>query len=494
VRAFRRRGEDRGVNSDSRPGSGPVGVAIATEGPAGHVRHTTTADFPDLWRPATVVLLVVPVILLGGGTSTVGRLAVVAVVAAAAALAPAAAALVAMGVLPFRQSYLWIVLFASLLLVSFAFPEVRTSVTVPPDRHQIADFLGMLRGLPPAQLIRFSDLVELLAGLALLGITLASSPHPRQVARVIALSGMLAAGYVLVRGGFDNGRLEGLGSNPNYLGFLLALPLVAAVGLIRYARNPRWLVPAAVCFIALFDTHSRGAFLAAAAGVALVFVQGRSWRFLALLMSVVVSAGGAAAAVGMLRSLARHIVNFGAGDRSITDLGLSNGLRARVAAFAVRVVVEHPLRGIGYAIFPSYAQRSPDFGVYLGTHNEYLRLAAEAGVLTLVVFLVLLWMGMARRQAGDLAVLRAVVLAYMVILLFANPLARLIVSVPFWVALGCLLASRPRPAPGTRGPAIAVKVARAVWGGRRIAPLFRSRRSRGGSEPHARQPSRSPQG
>ena len=108
--------------------------------------------------------------------------------------------------------------------------------------------------------------------------------------------------------------------------------------------------------------------------------------------------------------MGRHIENLGAGGRTTTDLSLSNGLRKRVAEFAVRVIIEHPLRGIGLSTFPGYAQRSPNLGVYLATHDEYLRLAAEAGVITLIVFVVLLWLGLGRRQAGDLALLRAVVL------------------------------------------------------------------------------------
>jgi hypothetical protein len=371
-----------------------------------------------LWRPAPVVLLLIPVSLLGAGTSTAGRIAVVVTVAA---LTLAVAALVVRRVLPLRRSQAWIALLAGLLLVSFAFPQVRAA-TAPG---------------------RLFDLAGLLVGLALLGITVASAPRPRQAARVIALSGMVAAGYVLVRGGFDNGRLEGLGSNPNYLGFLLVLPLVAAAGLIRRTRNPRWLVPAAVCFLALSATHSRGAFLAAGVGVAVVVVQDRSRRFHAVLASATVIAGTVAWAAGMLHPLGRHIARLGAGDRTAVDLSMSNGLRMRVAKFAVRVIVEHPLRGIGYSMFPTRASRSPEFGMYLATHDEYLRLSAEAGIPALIVFVALLWLGAGRRRSGDLAILRAIVLTYVLILFSANPLANLTVSVPFWVALGCLLAVPP---------------------------------------------------
>ncbi|WP_433172140.1 O-antigen ligase family protein [Actinoallomurus sp. CA-150999] len=443
----------------------------------GRTDHASAAGLRDLCRPATLVLLLVPLSMLGAGTSTDGRLAVVGAIAVSAALA---AASVLLGVVPVRHTYLWTVLLAGLLVVSFAFPSA--AVPAPPgQRYRAVDLLRSLSAMPHAQLARLFDLVGILAGLALLGVGVVTSPHPRQVARVITLSGAAAAAYVLVRGGFDNVRLEGLGCNPNYLGFLLAIPFVTAVGLVRYARNPRWLVPAAVCGIALSATHSRSASLAAVIGVAIVLLQGCSRLLQIILISGVATATTAAAAGGMLRPMGRHIENLGAGGRSITDLSLSNGLRKRVAEFAIRVTIEHPVRGIGLSTFPGYAQRSPDLGVYLATHDEYLRLAAEAGVITLVVFVVLLWLGLGRRQAGDLALLRAVVLMYGVILLLSNPLANLVVSAPFWVSMGCLLAARPSRGLTTR--ALVADAARALGRRREATSIIGSPRE--GAEPRA---------
>jgi O-antigen ligase len=113
-----------------------------------------------------------------------------------------------------------------------------------------------------------------------------------------------------------------------------------------------------------------------------------------------------------------------------------------VAWFAVRVAAGHPLRGIGYGTFPSHA--GAEFGLHIATHNDYLRLAAETGIPALVAFLGLLWLGLRRPASGDLAVLRAMTAAYAAGLLFANALASLVISTPFWLALGCLLAT-PRP-------------------------------------------------
>lgn len=447
------------------------------------VRAGRAAGFRDLCRPATLVLFLIPLSVFGGGTSTSGGLVAFALIAALGAIS---ALSVLVGILPIRHGYFWIALLAMLLLVSFAFPLVPTRVT-PNERHPIVDLVRPLRAMPVAQLDRLFDLAGLLAGLGLLGVSIALFPHPRQVARVISLSGMAAAAYVLVCGGFDNNRLEALGCNPNYLGFLLALPAVAAAGLVRFTHNPRWLVPAAICFIALSETHSRSAFLSATVGVVFVFVQGRSWHLRLLLMAGAATAAGAAAANGMLHPMVRHLANLGAGGRTTDDLRLSDSLRMRVGKLAVRTIIEHPLRGIGLSTFPDYAQHSRTFGVYLATHDEYLRVAAEAGLATLLVFLVLLWLGAGRRQAGDLALLQAVVLTYMLILFVANPLANLVVSAAFWVSLGCLLASRP--CRQIRTTALAARTVRAVWRQRKVVLNLKSGPSREGVEQRAGEPS-----
>ncbi|MCO5969991.1 O-antigen ligase family protein [Actinoallomurus soli] len=459
---FRRRTDGDGSRDRSSPGPGH---SLIVTGGARDVRPPPAAGLRDLVRPATVVLLLVPVSMLGA-TSTGGRFTVVA---ATAALVPVVATLLALGVLPFRLSYLWLALFAGLLLVSF-FRPVMTTRVAPPVRPRLADHLDVLRAAAPLQLSRLADLAGLLCGLALTGLLIASRPHPRQVARVIALSGTAAAAYVLVRGQFVHARLAGLGCNPNYLGCLLAAPLVTAVGLTRYTRNPRWLLPAALCGLALLQTHSRSAFLAAAVGVVCAVFLGRSWRAHALLAAGLAAGAGVAAATGMLGRLSRHLANLGAADRTATDLHASNGQRAQVAELAARVIADHPFRGIGYALFPAYAQRSPGFAVYLGTHDEYLRLAAEAGVPALLVFLVLFGLGVLRRRPGELAMPQAVLLTYVVLLLFANPLANPVVGVAFWGALGCLLAWRPCRAPGPSRPSIAVRLGRS-GDGRGGAPV-----------------------
>jgi O-antigen ligase len=360
--------------------------------------------------PAAVLGLI-PLSMLGRTRLMLGAVAVVTLVAAVRTVA---------GFRRLRPAHLWIAVLALLLLIAFVFPAVR--LTTAGDR--------------PA------DLITLLAGLGLLAAVTAAPPPARAVAAVTALAGGTAAGCLLLYGHRMHGRLEGLTLNPNYLGGLLALPLVAAVGLAWRHRRPGWLVPAGICLAGMVATQSRGAFAAAVVGVAIVVMQGRRRGLQVLVVSVAVLS--AVVFPGTI-DVAQHAA---VGGRGAAELSHNTSVREHVAWFAARVAAGHPLRGIGYDMFPAYAGGSPDLGLYLATHNDYLRLAAEAGILALIAFLVLIWLGL-KNPGPELAVARAMTAAYAVGLLFANELANLVVSTPFWLALGCLLAAPRRPGPIT---------------------------------------------
>lgn len=357
-----------------------------------------------------VVLGLIPLSMLSGTvpgctTITLGAIALMALITAIQVVA---------GHRRLRPPHLWMSLFGLLLLLAYLFPATPGRA---PDR--------------------FSDLICLLAGLGLTAAIATSPPPPRVLAGVTALAGGVAAGWLLLAGTRADGRLEGLGLNPNYLGAFLALPLIAAVGLARH-RRPIWLVPGAVCLAGLVATQSRGAFIAGAVGVAIVFLQGRRRGIQA---AVVLAAIGFGTVFPGVIDAAEHAA---VGGRQAAELSQNSSIREHVAWCAVKVAAEHPLRGIGYAMFPSYAENSPGLGIYIATHNDFLRLAAETGIVSLGTFVVLIWLGMKRPGHGELAIPRAMTAAYAVGLLFANELANLVVSMPFWLALGCLLAA-PQP-------------------------------------------------
>ena len=282
----------------------------------------------------------------------------------------------------------------------------------------------------------------------MLATSLVAAPDPRRVAQLTAGCGTGVAAYLLMRGDQAAGRLVGLGLNPNYAGVFLALATVAAVGMARVGRSRAWLLPALVCAAAVFETRSRGAYLAVLAGLTCLLLSGRPPR-----QKVFLTLAALIAALVLPGTL--NSQNGLTGDRSTTELAANSEVRTQAALLAARVAFENPLRGIGYARFPDFAESTAGFHISMNTHNDYLRLAAEAGVLALVLFLALMWRGLSRRCSGYEAVLRAVVVAYGGALVFANTLSNLVITIPFWISLGCLLTSTSdseSPTPPVSGP------------------------------------------
>ena len=169
-------------------------------------------------------------------------------------------------------------------------------------------------------------------------------------------------------------------------------------------------------------------------GTAVALLRGsRPARFV-LVWAIVVMAVLAAAVPGVL--------DMSGGGRSTADLAGNNKVRAESAALAVRLAAENPLRGTGYGSFPEQAARSSDLGVFINTHNDYLWLAAEAGVAPALLLVFLICRGTCRAAGADEQVLAGAVTAYAVVLLFGNTLSNFMASTPFWVCLGVLLRAR----------------------------------------------------
>jgi len=273
----------------------------------------------------------------------------------------------------------------------------------------------------------------LLAGLGLLAASLVEPPDPRRTAQMVGGAGACAASYLLMRGEYASGRLTGLGLNPNYVGALLAVCLVASIGLVHVHRTWMWLLPAAACAIALVETRSRAAFLMAAAGLACLLLAGRPLRYKVLAALAILAL--AEALPGTIDSVGDGLT----GSRTSTELTANTEVRKRAAGLALRIALEHPVTGIGYARFPEYARTSPNLGIYINTHNDYLRLAAETGTMTLALLVALLWLGLVRRHTASYRPLQALCVSFAVGLFFANTLTSFVVSTPFWVSLGSLL-------------------------------------------------------
>ncbi|MEU8382066.1 O-antigen ligase family protein [Streptosporangium sp. NPDC048865] len=279
------------------------------------------------------------------------------------------------------------------------------------------------------------DMTQVTTGLIILAVCAAVPPCVKRLPPVIVLSGAAVAAVVLVVGDTHAGtRLQGFGLNPNYLGGLLVLPTVVAFAMAGLRRTPLWVIPGTVTLVALVDTESRAALFAVVAGLAaVVLTRGPRPARPPLVGVVVVAATLIAVVPGMLNA---------GGGRGGAELERNNDVRAQSAVLAAGMAAEHPLRGMGYGTFPGQAALSPQPGVFINTHNDYLRLAAESGVVSAALLILLICRAVRRAAGADEHILAAGVTAYAVVLLFGNTLSNLMASTQFWVCLGTLLGTR----------------------------------------------------
>lgn len=408
------------------------------------------------YRPDLVVLAAVPVALFGVAWPLVGAMIALMVGMLAVTMLVALLRLTP----PIRYGMRWgihhfvIAAFAAVVVVSALYPPLIASDT------------------------RLVDLVTLLAGLAVLGVCSTIRLSAKGLGMVAGAGGAIAGSLALWQADYVNGRLFGSELNCNYLAAMLALTVVAAVG-VAWTGRPEgrwrllWSVGWTLCavpgVVAVLATQSRGGMIALGCGLMYLVLAGRRWWWqlaglalaagagLALGVALFLTAAPApATAQAVSEAVTVGLVTDNAspapapvlpGNRSVAELEYNNTVRMRAAMLAVRVSAQHPWLGIGYNGFADYAAVASDLATRINTHNDYLRLSAESGFAALLLFTALLALALCRKDSR-LPVPRAIVVCYAVTLLFANTLSNITVSIIFWAALGCLLTDRPRLARG----------------------------------------------
>jgi polysaccharide biosynthesis protein PslJ len=168
-------------------------------------------------------------------------------------------------------------------------------------------------------------------------------------------------------------RLVSTSVDPNSAGGMLAIVfIIGAVQLI--SRQPliaRWICLTAVPLtgLALLLTYSRGAWLGAAAGLAIVGILRYRW----LIPAGVVALGG--------------LMTLGFGAAFIERLWLgftlqdpATVLRLREYQNAIAIIREYPLFGVGFGDAPSIELQT-------GVSSVYLTIGQQAGLLGLIAFL-----------------------------------------------------------------------------------------------------------
>lgn len=227
-------------------------------------------------------------------------------------------------------------------------------------------------------------------------------------------------------------RHGGVGLNPNYAGLILAVGIVLAVGLalqherrIAYACAPGLIAGTVM-------SQSRGAMVALAVGLALVVLSHvgppRTARSRIIAGAVAIIVGGSFTLFTILR----------AG----TWAQQSDDQRWGGLGLALKLTFSHPLVGIGWLNFPQFARSDLAVDRLMNTHNDYLRLAAEGGLIAIALWLLFVGSGLRRPTTPLQKTLLGAVVAWATGLLFVNGLATPAVSLAPLLLLGSLAGSR----------------------------------------------------
>ena len=271
------------------------------------------------------------------------------------------------------------------------------------------------------------------------------------VAALVAIADFFAIGPVLelvsgLRPPSEEARAAGLFSNSNYFGFFSAQVLTLLVAMIpvtrRWGRMLTVLATIAVA-VALALSLSRGAYVGAAVGVFVLIALRRPRMALALL-------GAAIIAVLVLYPvfLALRIeVSAGSTDpKAYLDLQRSEHWRQQAFGAGIEMFLSSPVFGLGFGMFQFLSPEFIGFSPATYSHNQWLDLLAEQGLVGVGFMLATLAsLGVALRRSTHpyAAAAIAMVVAYAVESLFINSLTSIQASGPIFIVLALVLARRP---------------------------------------------------
>ncbi len=274
-------------------------------------------------------------------------------------------------------------------------------------------------------------------------------------------------GLIMERPGAVIARVNGTFSNPNYFGYFLALAVVLSLALAATGGRMRLLALASVPIaIGLLLTFSRGALLAAGLGiVALIWTRSKVAGLALALIAVTafITLIPTLLEVRTAESGLPAPENFG---DEISDSG-----RFEAMLSAIPVWRQDPIFGAGFGQYDAESAWFVGSSPATSSHNEYLSVVAEQGVLGVALFAALAGLAIARSVVGpgwSRHVGLAPLVAFAAGALLIEPLGSLQTSGLIWLTMGAVAGVSGRAAapavdrrPVPRPPAVAAAPARA---------------------------------
>lgn len=217
-------------------------------------------------------------------------------------------------------------------------------------------------------------------------------------------------------------RAMGTLSHPNLLGGFLVAGLLLTVGLLW--SNPKWRKEISVLYFlqlaALSVTYSRSAIFACLLGTAFWFFLMRKNAQTNLRTPLLVFC--LSLALGAFFFAEQYLHRGGIINYSVIAAA-SDTERFSFQRIALKLLADHPLRGVGFEQFGFRAAPLDPNGLYLMTkgtvHNIYLLIAVEMGIFALGIFLCwigqILWNGFRNRTSFEVKILLSLFLAFLFI-------------------------------------------------------------------------------
>jgi O-antigen ligase len=198
-------------------------------------------------------------------------------------------------------------------------------------------------------------------------------------------------------GGRLAGALNGIYSNSNDLAFVIAISVPLCLYLLFRSRSKLgkaiWALAILVMVYTVFLTASRGGLIALAAAAAICLwefaVRGRR-RYLLVVAVVTGIVFWVYTGKGVRSRFEATTQTTNAEQASAYD---SAQQRWNLLIQSLKVTAQHPLFGVGPGNFEVVS------GYWRVTHNSYTQMSSEGGVLAFVLYIMILWRGLANLAA-----------------------------------------------------------------------------------------------
>jgi hypothetical protein len=258
----------------------------------------------------------------------------------------------------------------------------------------------------------------------------------------LALSGTFLSMYSMAFGLWGGGRNQlNETINANATGHFAVVATMCCIVMAYLQRRPLWLIPAGLSLTEAVFSQSRGGFVALGIGLAVLWFVTRKKPTRGAYLFFAVGAGIAAWPILIWAQTAL----FSLRDPDYLEVDS----RQQVARLAIKLAVQNPVKGIGYRGFLDHSYF--DVGVAMDTHDDYLRIACECGLLAFGLLAAAILLAARSLLRGDRTtkIYAAALITSVSVFAFANTLTELRVSLPAWIFLGLALASsagaRPDP-------------------------------------------------